>query len=182
MAVLKLLGTQMLLGTAKSWELGPFTWDEPGEMEIQLSSGVSTRSMEGACTGYLGAAQYKKRFQPWGGLWRWRHSLLVHAIDCQKGAYCLFKLDRSLYNFFGRGCPGREAYFLNTQDISMYFIKMEKSELCDMTSYQDLLIGRSWSPDEDRNQICSRLKYLILLVWIFLGFPNLLGFTGFSVC
>ena len=45
------------------------------------------------------------------------------------GAYHLLRVDQRLNTFCKKECPGREAYWLNTQSLSGYLISMENSVL-----------------------------------------------------
>ena len=60
-------------------------------------------------------------------------------------AYTLLRVNQGLKPFFGKGCPGREAHWLNTPGLSGYLINMENARfLCYMTYCHGPLSCVSW--------------------------------------
>ena len=57
-------------------------------------------------------------------------------------SYNLLRMNQGLNTFCRKGCPGREAHWLNTRGLSRYLISMENSRfLCYMTSVMALSMG-----------------------------------------
>ena len=60
-------------------------------------------------------------------------------------AYTLLGVNQRLNTFCEKGCPGREAHWLNTQGLSRHLISMENSRfLCYMTNCHGPFSGVSW--------------------------------------
>jgi hypothetical protein len=60
-------------------------------------------------------------------------------------SYNLLRMNQGLNTFCRKGCPGREAHWLNTRGLSGYLISMENSRfLWYMTSYHGPLNGVLW--------------------------------------
>ena len=59
--------------------------------------------------------------------------------------HTLLRVNHGLNTFCGKECPGREAHWLKTGDLSRHLIIMEKSRfLCYMTDCYGPLSGLSW--------------------------------------
>ena len=77
------------------------------------------------------------------GRWR-RQSSLVQTVlfMVDMNAYVLFRVNQGLNTVCGKGCPGREAHWLNPLGLSRYLISIENSRsLCYVTGCHGPLCG-----------------------------------------
>ena len=92
----------------------------------------------------------------------------------EKDANNFLRVDQGLNTFCRKGCPGREAHWLNTRGLSGYLISMENSRfLCYMTDCHGSLSGALWLHVPEGVELGRELAPLLL-------FSNL-RFTRFGL-